>query len=337
VPTDPENGEPEVPKPAGGAPADPAAPDPQSQGPKPAGPAAAMPDPTAGPKPVREESAPPSLSVEERKRVEAAALAAKATDDKRRETLKRAGQAAVRSNLTIMAAAAMAMIGLVVFVAPHTTGDNRAALMYVVVAVMSGLVGYGELVSRYQDNPGQLIGARATPLYVIVNMAAGIAALGIVQTMHVFKTAENSWLNELLLAGFGSVAFFRTSLFTVRIGGNDVGIGPSALLQALLNAADRMVDRGQAEGRAEHVGGIMRDVDFAKARSSLPLFCIILVQNLTADDKKSLGDQINELNDAVGVPDETKAILLGVMIIRVVGPDVLERAVTALGDHIRKS
>jgi hypothetical protein len=39
------------------------------------------------------------------------------------------------------------------------------------------------------------------------------------------------------------MAFFRTSLFVVRAGDRDVGVGPSGFLRIFLAAADRSVDR----------------------------------------------------------------------------------------------
>lgn len=45
------------------------------------------------------------------------------------------------------------------------------------------------------------------------------------------------------MAGVSAMAFFRSSLFVVRAGDRDVGVGPSGFLQIFLTAADRAVDR----------------------------------------------------------------------------------------------
>ena len=181
-----------------------------------------------------------------------------------------------------------------------------------------------------------LLGAPPTPLYLLVNATAGIAAWLIVRNTGVLSTAgSHQRLFEMLLASFGAVAFFRTSFFTVRVGGTDIGIGPSAVLQALLGAADRMLDRDQAQGRASDVAGIMRDIDFRKAQIALSSLCLTLVQNLTPDDQKGLSDQIKTLADATDLSDEAKSVILGVYLIRLVGADVLYLAVQALGSQIR--
>jgi hypothetical protein len=205
-----------------------------------------------------------------------------------------------------------------------------------IVAWFSGFVAYAELVSRYLDSPARLVGAPPTPFYLLINMAAGIAALLIVKKLGIFTGTKAPRLYAILLAGFGAIAFFRSSLFTVRVGDTDVGIGPSALLQSLLSASDRMIDRDQAQGRATDVAGIMRDVDFDKARASLPSLCFLLVENITPADQEGVGGQIKRLAAAADVSPDQKAIILGVYLIRQVGADVLDLAVQALGIEIRK-
>jgi hypothetical protein len=205
------------------------------------------------------------------------------------------------------------------------------------VAGLSGLVGYGELISRYRDSPGRLFAASGTPAYILVNIMAGIAALLIVRYTHAVKDLQPVRLYEMLLASFGAVAFFRTSLFTARIGGNDIGIGPSALLQSLVGATDRMIDRDQAQERALNVADIMKNVDFNAAKAALPALCLTLVENLTPDDQEAIREQIKALAAKEdGMTDDSKSIVLGVYLIRQVGADVLQLSVRALGENIAK-
>jgi hypothetical protein len=224
-------------------------------------------------------------------------------------------------------------IALAVFI-PSVPAPWKDLFEYVIVAGLSGLVAYGELVSRYKDDPRRLLAAGPTPSYILVNIAAGIAAVILVRYTGVLKNTHPLRLYEILLASFGAVAFFRTSLFTARVGSTDIGIGPSVVLQSLLAAADRMIDRDQAEGRAEDVANIMQRVDFAKAQLALPALCFTLVQNITPEEQKAAAEQIKEIGGAAGIADNAKAIILGVYLIRLVGADVLKRSVKALGSNI---
>lgn len=222
------------------------------------------------------------------------------------------------------------------FYLPKTGGRWQTVWDLLIVAWFSGCVAYAELVSRYHDSPARLFGALATPLYLLLNIAAGVAALLIVLKLQVVAHTQAPRLYAILLAGFGAIAFFRSSLFTVRIGETDVGVGPSALLHSLLGAADRIIDRDQAQGRATDVAGIMREVDFDKAQASLPSLCFALVENITPTDQEGVGTQIKRLATSADISLDQKAIILGVYLIRMVGADVLDLAVQALGAEIRK-
>lgn len=216
--------------------------------------------------------------------------------------------------------------------------DKTTISQLIAVGLLSGAVGYGELVSRYRDDPGRLLTADPTAIYVCVNVAAGIAALALVREFNVFATlpqADHKALYETLLAGFGAIAFFRSSLFTARVGGTDIGVGPATLLKSLLDASDMMINRDQAGGRADEVTLIMPGVDFEKAKISLPALCFTLVEGVTQDQQTTVGEQIRKLSDNQQIDAPSKTIILGVYLIREVGADVLARAVGTLGDRIK--
>ncbi|WP_137176522.1 hypothetical protein [Roseomonas sp. AR75] len=207
---------------------------------------------------------------------------------------------------------------------------------YGAVAFFAGAVGFGELIARYRDDPGRLLGLRPAAAYVAINVAAGVIALALVQQFEVVTTQKNKALVEGLIAAFGAIAFFRTSLFTARVGDTDVGIGPSTMLKTFLESCDRMVNRDQATARADAVGAWMKDVDFAKAQATLPAFCLGLVEGLDADEQRALGDQIKKLGDDKAIAEDAKARILGAYLLRQVGADVLRKAVETLGETIRR-
>ena len=132
------------------------------------------------------------------------------------------------------------------------------------------------------------------------------------------------------------MAFFRTSLFVVRAGDRDVGIGPSGFLQIYLAAADRAVDRKRAAARSGAVDKAMKDIDFDKAVKALPPYCLGLMQNVSPEDQQVLRQALDLLKASDAEPS-VKALLLGIELINVVGADVLTTAVNSLGDEIRSA
>jgi len=230
------------------------------------------------------------------------------------------------------------LLGAACFYVLRWNFDRLTCAQLVIVGLLSGAVGYAELISRYRDDPRRLLAAQATALYIAANISAAIAALALVKLFDVFggeAQRAHRTLYEVLLASFGAIAFFRTSLFTARIGGADVGIGPSALLKSLLDASDLMINRGQAVARADEVKPIMDGVDFDKAKITLPTLCMTLVEYFPDDQKQELARQIEKLDSDASIVAGAKATILGGYLIRQFGAVVLARAVANLGPLIK--
>lgn len=210
---------------------------------------------------------------------------------------------------------------------------------YAIVLAFGAAVGTGELVSRYRDAPGAALKTPSAGFYITLNGAVALFALWLIRANDWTFGAtagddEAAALRQTLVAGFGAMAFFRSSLFAMRVGDSDVQVGPSAFLQIILNAADRAVDRARAHPRAQTISGIMQDVRFDEARHALPAHCIALMQNVSADESETLGQSINGLA-ASDMSDDVKTLNLGLLLMNVVGSQVLKAAVDSLGDKIR--
>jgi hypothetical protein len=206
-------------------------------------------------------------------------------------------------------------------------------LDWAAVAVLGGVIGASELISRYKDAPGAAIKSWPAILYISINSVASVSALGLARVNGWFGASR--W-TQILMAGVSAMAFFRTSLFVVRAGDRDVGVGPSGFLQIFLAAADRAVDRKRAAARSDAVAQVMKDVDFTKALKALPPYCVALMQNVSPEDQQVLNRVLEALDKREGEPS-VKALLLGIELINVVGVDVLTTAVSSLGDQIRSA
>jgi hypothetical protein len=165
----------------------------------------------------------------------------------------------------------------------------------VIVGVLAGLVGLTEIVSRYRSDPSYpLKRSLAAWLYVGLNAAAGIGALFLIRAFGwTFGQSEHIDLWRILVASFGAIAFFRSSLFVTKVGGSNVGVGPSLVLGALLDAFDRDVDRKSAKRMstvlgADKLAGLNPD----SVMSALPVLCLALMQNFSPSDQALLGTEL---------------------------------------------
>ena len=202
------------------------------------------------------------------------------------------------------------------------------------VLVFGAGVGASELVARYKDAPFTALRTTAAGWYIIVNAAAAAAAYLLIVEFDAFAGAAHKQLVEFLVSVFGSMAFFRSSLFMMKVGETDVAVGPGIFFQVLLHATDRACDRGRAEPRSTLARSIMRGVSFKEACDALPSFCFELMQNVPAEEQQQFRHAVDALSSARMV-DSVKALNLGLMLMNVVGSEVLDAAVHALGEKIQ--
>jgi hypothetical protein len=207
------------------------------------------------------------------------------------------------------------------------------------VAGLGALVGVSELVSRYTDAPEDALLAWPGLLYVTVNVLAACAAFGLAHGFDLLKLGDTSarLLTETLVAGIGAMAFFRSAVFTVRVGADDVAVGPASILQVIMNAVDRACDRERARPRAEFVSTLMNGVSFEAAANILPQFCFSAMQNVSVADQQIVLEWVKAIKTAKDIGDDQKTLLLGLRLLNIVGTEVLESTIKGLGPRIRAS
>jgi hypothetical protein len=212
-----------------------------------------------------------------------------------------------------------------------------SVLYGVLVLLFGAAVGASELIARYRDAP--FFALRTVPAwwYIFVNAAASLGAYALIVVFDQkfgIEDAGQAAMVQALVAGFGAMVFFRSSLFTIKVGETDVGVGPAIFFQVLLFATDRAVDRERAQPRSVEVGAIMRGVSFEAAREALPNFCFELMQNVPAAEMQRFRQVVDALASS-RMRDPVKVLNLGLMLMNVVGGKVLSAAVLALGEKIQ--
>lgn len=228
--------------------------------------------------------------------------------------------------------------------APYPEYWNQIAA-YVLVFLFGGGVGAAELISRFRDDPIRAVQTVPGSFYIALNAAASAVALYLIYVFHdslgfhdvTTATPARPWSSDpinlvkaVLLAGFSALLFFRTSIFKYRTGDSELPIGPSIVLDTLLNAADRAVDRVMAQPRAKFVTELMGVISFEKAAVILPSHCLALMQNVSNEESQRIASVVNQLRADAKMPDKIKSLNLGLALLNVLGMQVLRTAVDSL-------
>ena len=187
---------------------------------------------------------------------------------------------------------------------------------FAIVAGIGALVGLGELVPRYRDAPASAIRTPAAVLYIGVNALASAIALLLTRQLGwegTSDTNQQTRVLQILVAGFGAMALLRSSLTSVKAGGEIVTAGPGNLLRTVLVAVDEAVDRNRARARSKAIRQIMKGIAFDKSYLPLPLTCFALMQNPREEDKVRLGEATKALMRA-RTPEDALAVVLRLLV-----------------------
>jgi hypothetical protein len=203
-----------------------------------------------------------------------------------------------------------------------------------IAGAIAGFVGLAEIVSRYRSSPVFSMGRPAAWGYVFVNVVAGVLALYLVRAFGwTFGQTQNVTLWRILVAGFGALALFRSSLFTAKIGSTDVNVGPSVVLGAILDACDRAVDRQSAQNLIAKFGDEeVNGLNPAAVSTALPVLCLALMQNFAPSDQALLAAELNKVQQESELTADAKMRAVLIQLAKYLGPEVVENVLKKAKD-----
>jgi hypothetical protein len=208
---------------------------------------------------------------------------------------------------------------------------------YLIVIVAASVVGLAELIARYRSNPAYVLRhSLAAWLYIALNGGAGAGALALIRAFGWFTSSPHSTLWRVLIAGFGAIAFFRSSLFKTKIGTADVDVGPSVVLGALLDACDRAVDRTSAAEISKCVSDAnMQGLDPTQVLFTLPVLSLALMQNFSPSDQAQLGAELAKIREDKSLTDQTKMRAAVIQLAKYLGPALVKKVIADTGSILR--
>lgn len=199
--------------------------------------------------------------------------------------------------------------------------------LYAVVFVVGGLSATGDLVSRYRDEPMLAVLSLPGLAYLAMNGAVGLF------TYHYFGStpsesgdptpvwADNPVLNAVAV-GTGAMLILRSKLFTIRSeDGGETSFGPALLVEAILKALDREIDRRRASARHQLVFTSLNNIEVENLDGVVAYFQMSLLsfQNLSESEKAQLAAIVEEYRDYPDWSPALKTMAIGFAILTVAG------------------
>jgi hypothetical protein len=204
-----------------------------------------------------------------------------------------------------------------------TISDETIHHLYFCVFLLGILTAFAEIISTFSDEP---LKALQTPHALIYHLANGLIAVLGLYVLEVSKFPHGTPLNRVnmvLAAGFGSMIIIRSKLLNIKIGSENVSLGPEQVVKVFFRFMETAIDRVRARSRIDFVKGLMRDIDFDMVQEySLSM---LLAAPLTLDEKarKDCVDGILELKNNSIKDKQLKSYHLGFLLLNQMGEDFL--------------
>jgi hypothetical protein len=204
-------------------------------------------------------------------------------------------------------------------------------------ALLGGGIGGAELVARYRDKPASAVLSPSGLLYVFVNATASVIALVAIQAagwqfgLPVGAPAVSGYVVQVMVAGIGAAALFRTSFTLAQDKG--ISLGPILLLHGMLKIADGALERKRALSRLSH--NDLAGLSFVRDHAALAELCCHALQRFELPEAQRLGELAADLGSRDDLTDADKLDCFGLELCRLVGERALRKAADRLRDRPR--
>lgn len=217
---------------------------------------------------------------------------------------------------------------------PEGTKDHVAFVL--LSAAFGAIAGASELVSRYRDEPIQAVSSPAGVLYVGMNATVSALVYGVLirYANEIIPNLQDQLLTSVV-AGFSAMAVLRLKFFSVRTAqGEDLAVGPDAVVQTFLDAADRGVDRYRAKRRLELVFDRAIEIEAPGDSRDFIQVSLAALQNLSDSELSELTEVMNDIwNTPYSDALKFQALCYGIL--SVTGDTYFESMIDRLRDSNR--
>src|SRR5205085_12136998 len=117
-------------------------------------------------------------------------------------------------------------------------------LLYFYAFMLGMTTAFAEIIGKFSDEPIKSLRTPHALFYHLLNGAISAFALFVLKTFGTEPPANSQdKLKLVLIAGLGAMFVMRSKLFNLKIGGQDVALGPEQLINVFFNFMEDAIDR----------------------------------------------------------------------------------------------
>jgi hypothetical protein len=197
-------------------------------------------------------------------------------------------------------------------------------LLYFWAFTVGMLAAFVEIITKFPDEPLKSLGTTEALIYHAVN--GGIAAFSL-WVLVLFKVSSQTDLDKLkivLAASLGSMAVMRSKLFNVKVGEEDISVGPEQIVKVFFRFMEESIGRVRALSRINFVTEVMNNLNFQNIRTHT-IAMLDSVQTLSVERKTDLETKMSRISEAEPQEPQLKSYLLGFLLLDAMGEAFVRR------------
>ncbi|MCA1556661.1 MAG: hypothetical protein LC747_08240 [Acidobacteria bacterium] len=148
--------------------------------------------------------------------------------------------------------------------AMKTDNPQTNHMLYFYAFMLGMLTAFAEIIGKFSDEPIKSLRTPHALFYHLLNGSISALALFVLKTYGMLPTNNQEKLQLVLIAGLGSMLVMRSKLFNLKIGGEDVALGPEQIINVFFRFMESEIDRIRAQSRIDFVRERLFNVDFDK-------------------------------------------------------------------------
>ena len=211
---------------------------------------------------------------------------------------------------------------IVLFWAWKTDNPETNHILYFYAFMLGMLTAFAEIIGKFSDEPIKSLRTPHALFYHLLNGAISALALFMLKTYGMLPTSNQEKLELVLLAGLGSMLVMRSKLLNLKVGGQDVALGPEQIINVFFRFMESEIDRIRAQSRIEFVRERLYNVDFEKVHD----YSVTMLRAAQAlDTQEKCKEAIQTLKAEQFGDKQMKSYALGFLLLNRMGENFVDK------------
>jgi hypothetical protein len=205
-------------------------------------------------------------------------------------------------------------------------GGLLSNMLYFWAFLLGALNAFTEIVGKFRDEPIKAFGTGSAIIYHVVNGVISAFALLLLIVGGTAVDTPATAIQAVLLAGFGSMLVMRSRLFSVRVGNEEVSVGPEQFIKVFQRFLEESIARNRALTRFVLVKDVMNNVDCSRV-CDYTVSMLAATPSLDAQKRDLIGTQVKNIcsQPMEDTMKQTQSYRLGFLLVDEMGEDFVKR------------